>query len=76
VNEINFAGYGNPTSAVVNGYYALVGTETGNVVLVNLLNGKILNYVNVANAPLFTYSNLQTQPTPVPVVPFFTAECH
>ena len=73
VNEINFAGYGNPTSAVVNGYYALVGTETGNVVLVNLLNGKILNYVNVANAPLFTYSNLQTQPIPVPVVPFFTA---
>jgi hypothetical protein len=40
VNEINFAGYGNPTSAVVNGYLALVGTETGNVVLVNLLNGK------------------------------------
>jgi len=73
VNEINFAGYGNPTSAVVNGYLALVGTETGNVVLVNLLNGKILNYVHVANAPLFTYSNLQTQPIPVPVVPFFTA---
>jgi hypothetical protein len=73
VNEINFAGYGNPTSAVVNGYYALVGTETGNVVLVNLLNGKILNYVHVADAPLFTYSNLQTQPNPVPVVPFFTA---
>jgi hypothetical protein len=73
VNEINFAGYGNPTSAVVNGYYALVGTETGNVVLVDLLNGKILNYVHVADAPLFTYSNLQTQPNPVPVVPFFTA---
>ena len=73
VKEINFGGYGNPTSAVVSGNYALVGTASGNVVLVNLLSGSIVNYVSVASAPLFTYSNLQPQPNPVPVVPFFTA---
>ena len=73
VKEINFAGYGAPTSAVVNGYYALVGTSFGNIVLVNLLSGKVVNYVNVANEPLFAYTNLQAQPNPVPVAPFFTA---
>jgi hypothetical protein len=73
VKEINFAGYGAPTSAVVNGYYALVGTSYGNIVLVNLLSGKVVNYVNVANEPLFAYTNLQAQPNPVPVAPFFTA---
>ena len=72
-NEINFAGYGAPTSAVVNGYYALVGTSYGNIVLVNLLTGKVVNYINVANEPLFSYTNLQAQPNPVPVAPFFTA---
>ncbi len=70
---INFAGYGSPTSAVVNGYFCLVGTSSGNVVLVNLLKGSIINYVSVASQPLFSYTNLQTQPQPVPVVPFFTA---
>jgi len=42
-------------------------------VLVNLLTGKVVNYIHVANEPLFSYTNMQAQPNPVPVVPFFTA---
>jgi hypothetical protein len=71
--EINFAGYGSPTTAVVDGYMALVGTSSGYIVLVDLLKGTITDYVSVASQPLFSYANLQAQPQPVPVVPFFTA---
>lgn len=72
--EINFGGpggYGSPTSAVMNGYDALVGTANGYVVLVDLLSKKVLGYTQVSDQPLFTYTNLDPYDRPVAVVPFF-----